>query len=435
MGRTIVQDYGVLEDAKVVQDDEKYLVVKAVIASEIVHQYADGWAYKPADELEKATWTADGRWVKALSHPQGPAIINVRDVHGRMENPVFRKDLIDPKTRRPCRRGIEVDIRFFKNRAEADVLDKVRKGELRDNSIGFSCDKDWTGGEFQGKHYDYVQRNILIDHLAAPIVKGRCPAPYCGINVDSVEADVWEETEDSIRSGHGDKAKFDKDSFRTIDITGGVKAVVACPKGKYENGKCTVGMESQSFIFDKSKFTVEQAKAWFEKHHAKDSDSLAAYFDCPVCRSIDDVGPLEAGKRLMKQYGADVLDVIEGHNAAAEDYKAARRAADDLSVQEINAKIQVLYDRKDEAVKKQRELWAKKEKEVVMTPEQEQLSRDLEGLDAEIKAFRELMAKKIVEGANTEPHTATPTAANDSGDVLARNRKALQDIKVYLDVF
>jgi len=431
MSRVIVQDYGVLEDAKIVADDEKYLVVKAVIASEIVHQYEDGWAYKPADELEKATWTADGRWVKALSHPKGPAIINVRDVHGRMENPVFRKDLLDPKTKRPCRRGIEVDIRFFKDRIDKDVLEKVRKGELRDNSIGFSADKDWTPGEFQGKHYDYVQRNILIDHLAAPIVKGRCPAPYCGINVDSWQADVWEETEDSIRSGHGDIGKFDKESFRTIDITDGVKAVVACPKGKFENGKCTVSMESQSFIFDKEKFTMEQAKAWFEKHHSKDSDELTAYFDCPVCRSIDDVGPLEVGKRLMKQYGVDVLDVIEG-NAA---YKATRRVADDLSVQEINEKIQELYDRKDEAVKKQRDLWAKREKEVVMTPEQEQLSRELEGVDAEIKAFRELMAKKIVEGANGESGAAASTPANDCDAVLSRNRKALQDIKVFLDVF
>lgn len=429
MSRTIVQDYGVLEDAKVVQDDDKYLVVKAVIASEIVHQYADGWAYKPADELEKATWTADGRWVKSLSHPRGNSIINVRDVHGRMENPVFRKDLLDPKTKRPCRRGIEVDIRFFKDRTEADVLEKVRKGELRDNSIGFSCDKDWTSGEFQGRHYDYVHRNILIDHLAAPVTKGRCPAPYCGINVDSVEQDVWEETEDSIRSGHSDKGKFDKDSFRTIDITEGIKAVVACPKGKFENGKCTVSMESQSFIFSKDKFTVEQAKAWFEKHHAKDSASLTEYFDCPVCRSIDDVGPLEAGKRLMKQYGADVLSVIEGHDTTAV------TVVDDLSVPEINAKIQGLYDRKDEAVKKQRDLWAKREKEVVMTPEQEQLSRELEGVDAEIKAFRELMAKKIVEGANTTSGAAAPTAANDSDAVIVRNRKALQDLKVFLDVF
>ena len=109
-----MQDFAVFEDSKIVQDDDKFLVVKAVIASEIVHKYKDGLAYKPADELEKAAWTAEGRWVKALSHPASDHIRNVNDINGRMENPRFRKDLNDPKTNRPCRRGIEVDIRFFK---------------------------------------------------------------------------------------------------------------------------------------------------------------------------------------------------------------------------------------------------------------------------------------------------------------------------------
>ena len=39
MSRSIVQDFATLEDAKIIQDDEKYLVVKAVIASEIVQRY------------------------------------------------------------------------------------------------------------------------------------------------------------------------------------------------------------------------------------------------------------------------------------------------------------------------------------------------------------------------------------------------------------
>jgi hypothetical protein len=45
-----------------------------------------------------------------------------------MENPRFRKDLNDPKTNRPCRRGIEVDIRFFKDRTGKEVLEKIKRG-------------------------------------------------------------------------------------------------------------------------------------------------------------------------------------------------------------------------------------------------------------------------------------------------------------------
>lgn len=113
MIRQIVQDFATL-DSKIIRDDDKFLVFKAVIASEILHKYKDGMAYKPADELEKAAWTADGRWVKALSHPTSDHIRNINDINGRMENSRFRKDLIDPKTNRPCRRGHRSRYSLFK---------------------------------------------------------------------------------------------------------------------------------------------------------------------------------------------------------------------------------------------------------------------------------------------------------------------------------
>jgi hypothetical protein len=289
--RQIVQDFAILEDSKIIQDDDKFLVVKAVIASEIVHKYKDGMAYKPADELEKAAWTAEGRWVKALSHPASDYIRNVNDINGRMENPRFRKDLNDPKTNRPCRRGIEVDIRFFKDRTGKEVLDKIKSGQLKDNSIGFSCDKDGTPGEFQGQKYDYVQRNICIDHLAAPIEKGRCPSPYCGINADSVE-------------------DLEKPVITVQDDDLGV-----------------------SYVFDKAKFTDEQAKVWVEKRSVK---------DCPVCTRMLEAGLLTAGQRLYKQYGADVLEVIEGHELPPKDASPQPPATTDTQ------------DSKDDVIQKNR---------------------------------------------------------------------------------
>lgn len=259
-------DVGQFEDAAIIQDDDKVLVMRAIIASEIVQPYRDSrtgktfFAYKPADELEKATWTAEGRWVKVLAHPKTDKIEDASDVNGRMVNPVFRKDLMDPKTKRPCRRGIQVDVQWFKDRTPKDVIDKARKMEIRDNSIGFSCFNDQTPGEFQGQHYDVVQRRIFIDHLAAPIEKGRCPSPYCGINVDSAE-ETFIEVQDA-----------------------------------------DLGI---SYHFDKSKFTPEKAKDWIAKHNVK---------DCPVCRRMEEIGFVEVGQRLYKFYGADVLEVIEGHN-------------------------------------------------------------------------------------------------------------------------
>lgn len=188
--RKIGFDTATLDD-KILVDDDDHLVMPAVIASEIVHQYEDGWAYKPADELEKMAQVAKDIGtapVKILEHP-GPAtnylLVKQQDVYGRAENFQFIKNLKDPKTGRPMRRGIRADIRWFKNRVPEKVLSQIRSGELRDVSIGFTFDSDPTPGSWNGTTYDYVQRNIFLNHLAAPIMKGRCPGPVCGIGFDT----------------------------------------------------------------------------------------------------------------------------------------------------------------------------------------------------------------------------------------------------------
>ena len=95
---------------------------------------------------------------------------------------------------------------------------------------------------------------------------------------------------------------FDPDSFRTIHVTSGIKAVVACPKGKYVNGKCTEGMQIQSYLFDKSKFTMTEAKTWVQMHKQDSSD-----LDCPIFLKIDELGTLEFSKRLITAFGKDAV--------------------------------------------------------------------------------------------------------------------------------
>jgi hypothetical protein len=90
-----------------------------------------------------------------------------------------------------------------------------------------------------------------------------------------VSAIPWEEGEDYIRSGHRSPDDFQEDSFRTITIDAekGIKAVIGKPKGKDTT-------EVQSYLFDKSKdWTVEKAKAWFEKHKGEALHSHGLLFD------------------------------------------------------------------------------------------------------------------------------------------------------------
>jgi hypothetical protein len=254
-------------DAKILVDDDKYLVMPAVIASEIVHQYEDGWAYKPAEDLEEMAKTANDIGaipVKILSHPDASTnylLVKQSDVYGRAENFQYVKNLIDAKTHRPCRKGVRADIRWFKDRTPADIIEQIKTGTMHDVSIGFTFDREDIKGEFEGVKYDYTQRNLFLNHVAAPIQAGRCPGPVCGIGYDS-----------SIVNFGMDDAKL---------------------------------------------------KA------------------CPVCLHIKEVGFEVAGKRLYQQYGADVLEVIEGNPLPKPEASKTSIDEDFQRVfKELNAKLQ-----------------------------------------------------------------------------------------------
>ena len=171
------------------------------IAREIIQEYEDGMAWKPADELEKAYWTADGRWAKVMAHPETTVLSSIDDINGRMVNPRFTKSLKDLETRRPMVRGGLVDLEVFDNKVAPDTLKDMLTGIRTDVSIGFFFDKDGTPGIIEedghplnGSSYDYVQRNLMIDHLAFGLEKGagRCPFPACGIGADrKVTADPF----------------------------------------------------------------------------------------------------------------------------------------------------------------------------------------------------------------------------------------------------
>ena len=47
-----------------------------------------------------------------------------------------------------------------------DAIDRAERGELKEVSCGYTCDIDPTPGQYQGKPYDAVQRNIRINHVA-----------------------------------------------------------------------------------------------------------------------------------------------------------------------------------------------------------------------------------------------------------------------------
>lgn len=116
---------------------------------------------------------------------------------------------------------------------------------------------------------------------------------------------------------------FDPDSFRTIDISAeqGIKATIGCKKGEYANGKCSIGTEVQRYLFDKEKWTLDEAQAWVDEH-TKDGGAKHAgkiCFDCAGIRKAkgeiaDQVNQDEKRKQKWERLSRvwDIFDAFIG---------------------------------------------------------------------------------------------------------------------------
>lgn len=74
-------------------------------------------------------------------------------------------------------------------------------------------------------------------------------------------------TDNKIRARQRNPDEFDEDSFKTISLTSGVKAVVGVPRDSDST-------EIQSVLFDNSKFNEASATQWLESHMTKFADAL-----------------------------------------------------------------------------------------------------------------------------------------------------------------
>lgn len=168
------------EPMQVVEDSNCCLKVQAVIAKEGVYTFPAGpngedkrclWS-RP--ELLKATRTARAAKIIVRDHPPEKVIVSQHDMYGTVEKPFFDRDRI---------RSI---LSFDKDICPPDFLEGIRAaaaktGPPKDVSIGFYYATDETPGLWHGIPYDLVMRDMLIDHVAAGVWRGRCSFPECGI--------------------------------------------------------------------------------------------------------------------------------------------------------------------------------------------------------------------------------------------------------------
>ena len=186
--KQIAYDTIALDQGQIVEDSKCCLKVNAIIARNGVYQYEDGKALKSKQELLKATRTARYAKLTVGNHPSTQVIMSQTDLHGGVEKPFFDNGKL---------RAI---LSFDKEMLSTETIDKIRSAINTktgiDNSIGFYYDADWTSGTDKNvntdaeEKYDYIMRNIVIDHVAVITdnqngrLHGRCQFPKCGIGAD-----------------------------------------------------------------------------------------------------------------------------------------------------------------------------------------------------------------------------------------------------------
>ncbi len=124
------------------------------------------------------------------------------------------------------------------------------------------------------EHEQLIKKEELSENPEIPTTGNFDIIEGIDTDITNVEELMWDVTDNYIRSGHS-KGSFDEKSFRTvtIDKSKGIKGIIACPSGHYNDGKCDISMRVKSYLFPKDKFTKKDAQSWF-KSHAKMSNKV-----------------------------------------------------------------------------------------------------------------------------------------------------------------
>lgn len=102
---------------------------------------------------------------------------------------------------------------------DKDLIQKIKAGK-RELSIGFLADVAMTGGEYNGMHYDAVQRNVEINHVAV-VDRGRA-GPSVAIRGDSNQEFAYQvDSADNKGGKNMAKYKFDGNEY---EVDAAIKA-------------------------------------------------------------------------------------------------------------------------------------------------------------------------------------------------------------------
>jgi hypothetical protein len=179
---------GEVDASKAISETEEELVGPAILAREAVLPYPKGKAFRSAKELEDALFTFSKAWVTAEKHPE-PLISIVTDrkrqIKGELTDVRFDGDAVNPAGKKSP--AVRANVHLYKRTLSKAFIEDIKSGKRRDVSVGFTYDTVDRKGEWEGEQYDYVQENLLINHVAVGVPVGRMRAPFIGLGCDAFD--------------------------------------------------------------------------------------------------------------------------------------------------------------------------------------------------------------------------------------------------------
>jgi hypothetical protein len=100
------------------------------------------------------------------------------------------------------------------------------------------------------------------------------------------------------------------------------------------------------------------------------------------------------------------------------------KAHDEMSLAGIDAKVKELYAKRDKIEAERKLAWDKKQAKP--DPEAEKYWREIDDVDLEIRAFKELKAKKIVNGSTDSD--GEPPQERNIDEVCQENQQLIAEL-------
>jgi len=329
-----------VEGTDYIETSDTFTILNVPILAEMVQFYpGEGNALKAKDEIVKVIVNNVPLTIvdNAPTHPDHLAGLNTLEkadvVVGFMSEPSKPKNNMSSNKR-------YADFVLF-NTPKIDALKSLYlSGSYIDTSIGFNFKKDATPGKWLDVvEYDFVQRDIILDHNAILIDRvgnlgvGRMPSPIGGIGADSKENNIGGIKMSDELKIQNDALKLEIDTltkelekFKTSDADAKIKALeTSIQDANTAKDKLSVELKDVKDELDKVKADLKvytdkeavelnQRKDTLKKHYA----DFAELFDKADAEYINKKFDEMNNKSQKKDIGTDMFGVKAKEESKAE---------------------------------------------------------------------------------------------------------------------